>query len=572
MSRDPFDSDPIQGSSLSIKSYLSKTAIVSQTSPGLADEISLPEDDGFLSRMVRLDVQKGVVPALGEIGDSYLLVDFIDERLPLVKTDSSFFTFTRQFVNSGVAAKIEGVPFDPIDPENFDTWAAAFSSFAEAIKALDIHDERIILHRAWWARHTRRDGIVTKMTADQAAASHRHNVFLNKAYGEVRQHFPACKSIEVSRELIVADAAHKWGADPYHYIPEYNAEFGLQLLEITGLAAPTTKSSSSISKKASSSTRPVPSPNSRLIDEVSFYKGTEYTRSPIIKNYDLDGPYIQHQKEWVAKFRDTGIVFGDDGVPQNIFRWGGPYYYSVTIAHHGLSSLSRYVLEKSPEELKAAVDTVKWLVSNQADDGSWPVQYDHDWYPQRCDVIRAPWTSAMGQGLCISFLTRMASAIDAGAQIGIEKEILLAAARQAMEPYNRPVAEGGVRAMLFERYPFYEEYPTNPHSFVLNGFIYSLLGPYDLLSYTGDAQAKILYDDAIRTLDFAIPLYDLGRGSAYDLTHITSRVFPPNIARPSYHFIHVQLLSVLNLIERGRFAETMERWHLYLRGWGARTN
>ena len=43
----------------------------------------------------------------------------------------------------------------------------------------------------------------------------------------------------------------------------------------------------------------------------------------------------------------------------------------------------------------------------------------------------------------------------------------------------QPVSEGGVRADLFGS-PWFEEYPTQPSTFVLNGFIYSLIGLYDL--------------------------------------------------------------------------------------------
>src|SRR5690606_2957966 len=77
VSRDPFDTEPIKGSGLTIKSYLSKTAIISQASPKFPGKIDLPEDDGFLSRMVRLDAYKGVAATFREIGDSFLLIDFI---------------------------------------------------------------------------------------------------------------------------------------------------------------------------------------------------------------------------------------------------------------------------------------------------------------------------------------------------------------------------------------------------------------------------------------------------------------------------------------------------------------
>jgi hypothetical protein len=38
----------------------------------------------------------------------------------------------------------------------------------------------------------------------------------------------------------------------------------------------------------------------------------------------------------------------------------------------------------------------------------------------------------------------------------------------------------GVQNILFDKFIWYEEYPTVPGSFVLNGFIYALVGLYDL--------------------------------------------------------------------------------------------
>lgn len=38
----------------------------------------------------------------------------------------------------------------------------------------------------------------------------------------------------------------------------------------------------------------------------------------------------------------------------------------------------------------------------------------------------------------------------------------------------------GVVNRLFDKIVWYEEYPTTPGLFVLNGFIYSLIGLYDL--------------------------------------------------------------------------------------------
>ena len=79
--------------------------------------------------------------------------------------------------------------------------------------------------------------------------------------------------------------------------------------------------------------------------------------------------------------------------------------------------------------------------------------------------------------------------------------------------------------MFHERYVWYEEYPFEEGLFVLNGFMYSLIGLYDLSSASSAPQeardeAKELFDEGIVSLKALLPLYDNGKGSNYDLQHV----------------------------------------------------
>lgn len=53
-------------------------------------------------------------------------------------------------------------------------------------------------------------------------------------------------------------------------------------------------------------------------------------------------------------------------------------------------------------------------------------------------------------------------------------------------------SEGGVLATFLNKFHWYEEYPTKPPSFVLNGFIYSILGLYDLMSIAPVDQSQVI--------------------------------------------------------------------------------
>lgn len=108
-----------------------------------------------------------------------------------------------------------------------------------------------------------------------------------------------------------------------------------------------------------------------------------------------------------------------------------------------------------------------------------------------------------------------------------------------------------------------------PPSFVLNGFIYSLIGLYDVMSLApkesaGDAQ--LLFDQGMQTLKKLLPLYDTGSGSVYDLRHFTLGL-APNIARWSYHSTHINQLHLLSTIDSDSILSSVaERWTGYMQG------
>ena len=77
------------------------------------------------------------------------------------------------------------------------------------------------------------------------------------------------------------------------------------------------------------------------------------------------------------------------------------------------------------------------------------------------------------QGQALSTLVR--------AYLESKDDRCLAAAEDGVRVFSISSSEGGVRAVLMDKYEWYEEYPTNPPTFILNGFMYSLLGLYDLI-------------------------------------------------------------------------------------------
>ena len=220
----------------------------------------------------------------------------------------------------------------------------------------------------------------------------------------------------------------------------------------------------------------------------------------------------------------------------------------ATTAQYGLSRFGLFRRDGDRRALHDAVRAARWLVHRQKPDGSW--RYDFPYRVGTLPEMPAGWPSALAQGQAISLLLRVHD-VTRGREY-------LDAAIGAVRPLTRRVGRDGLQTRLRDGV-WLEEYPTRPvHSFVLNGFMFALIGLYDVAPYA-HAAAR-LYSAGRHTLGRVLSLFDAGDGcSLYALVHDPEgRVWR---ASPPYDPIHVGLLRALASISRQpvlrRFAE---RW------------
>lgn len=206
------------------------------------------------------------------------------------------------------------------------------------------------------------------------------------------------------------------------------------------------------------------------------------------------------------------------------------------------------------------LDAANYFVRHQDSKGGWAVKVTRKLIPEVME-LEPGWYSAMGQGQAISLLVR--------AYVASKDRTYIEAAGKALDIFDIPSSKGGVLAKFLDSLDWYEEYPTTPSSHVLNGFIYSLIGLYDLKEMaTGIVKDKAtdLYDKGMRTLKAMLPMFDSGTGTFYDLRHITAGL-APNRARWDYHKVHIKQLYLLIEIEGDPlFRDTLRRWKGYMKG------
>jgi hypothetical protein len=223
------------------------------------------------------------------------------------------------------------------------------------------------------------------------------------------------------------------------------------------------------------------------------------------------------------------------GIPLQRSRTLGPTHNPAYVAWYALVSLGLALRGKDLGGQDRFLAQAEWLASHgvRRDDDAvvWP--YAFDWQEGHC-VLRAPWISAMAQGLAMSVLVR-------GYRV-TRREGFLDLCRAASQVFAKDIRDGGIRTLEQGR-ALYEEYPGYPLPRVLDGFLFGLLGLYDLFVETEDPQVMQLFAHGIQGLKHALPRWNYrGKWSWYG-SH-------GYLCPPHYHALNRSLLQALGRLSR----------------------
>lgn len=214
--------------------------------------------------------------------------------------------------------------------------------------------------------------------------------------------------------------------------------------------------------------------------------------------------------------------------------WGAQLTLTPSVSEYA-KTLS--VAVDGPASLRRATAAASWLVNNQDASGKW--LYNYDFAVSGMGVtLRAPWASAMAQGQAASLLARLNACTGDPAY--------LTSAENGIAPLQQPVDAGGLARDFFGHPGWYEEYPTSPPSYALNGFEYTLIGLKDLSAIDPASNAVALFDQGYSALTYALPFFDQATNSSYHLGHLTNPPRKNYGATPAYHCRHILLGKALN--------------------------
>ena len=272
----------------------------------------------------------------------------------------------------------------------------------------------------------------------------------------------------------------------------------------------------------------------------------------VSENYDPTKQYFYYPNNNKNTF--SNAIKDEDGVRLVEVR-GEIVYNPVSIAQYGLIQYSNYIENNNEEYLNDALVQAEYLLKIQdKENGKFYYDFNFKVGGTNC-TLEAPWSSAMAQGQIISLFCRIYN------QTSDEK--YLDAAKLALKPLTIKVEDGGLVADFFGR-PYLEEYPTEPANYTLNGYMFTIIGVYDLYHVSSDETAKQIYDTAIETLEYCLPFYDYEGISLYHLGYIKDTSLE-KFYIPRYHTIHIAQLETLNQIEQNEIFEYyINKWTNYV--------
>lgn len=199
--------DMFEFSKVPLAGYRARSSFGSIASPPIdVDEDRLDKNQSeFQRRMVRGDLEKSNVGLVRRSPGRAVLVDFIDERLPLKRDDGYFYTDSPEL--RATALELGGTGLDPYSNEYYEKFEEGWKIFDQGVR-----DKTILVNRVYWAQ-SKEDGSVFA-NIDEIE---RQNEKLDRLYEIIERISPRVLFVGPFDDQLVSSVSHRWGENPYHY-------------------------------------------------------------------------------------------------------------------------------------------------------------------------------------------------------------------------------------------------------------------------------------------------------------------------------------------------------------------
>lgn len=157
----------------------------------------------------------------------YILIDFINERFPLVRlSDGSLLTYSIELKLSGFLNQNQHEVIEPHSREYFEIWAACWDRFVKEAQAASLIN-KIIINKIFWAKHT---DLGTPLPSQyDEKYIYDTNVYLYNLYAYCSKDVATENFIEYYPSEFLAFSNHRWSITPFHLTPSLYHKMLFQL-------------------------------------------------------------------------------------------------------------------------------------------------------------------------------------------------------------------------------------------------------------------------------------------------------------------------------------------------------
>lgn len=262
------------------------------------------------------------------------------------------------------------------------------------------------------------------------------------------------------------------------------------------------------------------------------------------------GQFYQNFKPAATHFVGNSIGAIDENKIPYIISPNGPIYSAMCTIQYALIQHDLILEGNDSNKRKESLLTcLNWLDSKASNFKSDAIVWENDTNAHYS--LEKGWVSGMVQGQAVSIYLR------AYQMFGDEK--YLDTATKAFNSLEYDYADGGTKRIDSQGCIWFEEYQTKEPSFVLNGFVYTVLGILDFYRATNDEKAKKLYDDCVHTLETNLHKYDKWYWSVYDQEkkELVSHYYQKNV--------HIPLMGIMaELTQKDIFKKYLYKWEKQL--------
>lgn len=218
--------------------YASRSSVISAVAdPVPLDEGEVTLESAYQRRAVLADFNKTFFPDLRALEPDWVVVDLVDERFNVLRTDGSFVTESSAFASAGLgtAERFRFSPVRRLTGEAEQLFVAAADSFVERLTQI-VSSERVILHRGLWLTRFRRGEAVEDFPEPRLTYAQHNNESLLREYDVLARRLgPGAHTIGPDPDRHYADSDHKWALEPFHYEQAYNDDAISRVRELIGL-------------------------------------------------------------------------------------------------------------------------------------------------------------------------------------------------------------------------------------------------------------------------------------------------------------------------------------------------